>query len=254
MIFVALALVGLGLGDLVRWSADPVGRLHALGAAAAGTTAVAAVAALSGMEGRSLALVVAIAFAILALWEAFDLLPARYAKPELALGLVAGLIAVLTALAGSADPVEGDLARWYSGLGFDFTDRIPVDQFLLGVGACALLLVTGNRIVRFALAATETSLPKGEGTMRGGRVLGPMERLIVAASIVSGAAAGAGFVIAAKGLLRFREIQGSRDDDPGRRGRRVPTRVDEITEYFLIGTFTSVFVACVLSVLVLAAA
>jgi hypothetical protein len=51
-----------------------------------------------------------------------------------------------------------------------------------------------------------------------------MERLIVAATVISGDLAGAGFVIAAKGLLRFREIHGS--DQP---------RVDEVTEYFLVG-------------------
>jgi len=77
--------------------------------------------------------------------------------------------------------------------------------------------------------------------MRGGRLLGPMERLIVAGSVISGDVAGAGFVIAAKGLLRFREIRGT--DQP---------KVDEITEYFLVGTFTSVLVAAIVGILVLA--
>ena len=49
-------------------------------------------------------------------------------------------------------------------------------------------------------------------------------------------------MIAAKGLLRFREIRGA--EQP---------KVDEITEYFLIGTFTNVVVAAAASVLVLAA-
>jgi hypothetical protein len=74
-------------------------------------------------------------------------------------------------------------------------------------------------------------------------VLGAIERVFVAASLVSGSLAGAGFVIAAKGLLRFREIGGTGQPN-----------VDEVTEYFLIGTFTSVLVAAVAAVLVLAAA
>ena len=64
----------------------------------------------------------------------------------------------------------------------------------------------------------------------------------MAAAVMSGDAAGAGFVIAGKGLLRFREIRGT--DQSG---------VDEITEYFLIGTFTSVLLAIAMAVLVLAA-
>lgn len=75
-----------------------------------------------------------------------------------------------------------------------------------------------------------------------------MERLIVAAAVVSGGVAAAGFVIAAKGLLRFREIRDTERPPPDQ------SKVDEITEYFLIGTFTSIIVAAVVSVLVLAAA
>lgn len=82
----------------------------------------------------------------------------------------------------------------------------------------------------------------GEGTLHGGRLLGPMERLIVAGAVVSGSVAAAGFVIAAKGLLRFREIG------------EAETKVDEITEYFLIGTFTSIGLAAAMAILVLAVA
>jgi hypothetical protein len=84
--------------------------------------------------------------------------------------------------------------------------------------------------------------------MRGGRVLGPMERIIVAAAVLSGDVAAAGFVIAAKGLLRFREIPGA----TGKSGETQQPKADEITEYFLIGTFTSVALAAAVSVLVLA--
>jgi hypothetical protein len=70
-----------------------------------------------------------------------------------------------------------------------------------------------------------------------------MERLIVAGAVLSGSAAAAGFVIAAKGLLRFREIGGASKSN-----------VDEVTEYFLIGTFTSTVLAAAAAVLVLAVA
>ena len=45
----------------------------------------------------------------------------------------------------------------------------------------------------------------------------------------------AGLVVAAKGLLRFPELQAAARNDA--------THVDEVTEYFLVGTFTSLLVA-----------
>jgi hypothetical protein len=243
VILVALALLGFGISDLVRWSPDRVEIRHATAAAVAGAAAIAAVAALSGMGGASVLLAGGLALAVLLLWSVYDLVPPKWAKPEYALALIVGVIVTLIALSGLAEPVGGEIATWYAKLGFGFTQSVSVDQFVLGVGSTLFLLGTVNRIVRFTLASTKASLEEGEDTLRGGRLLGPMERLIVAAAVVSGAMAGAGFVIAAKGLLRFREIRGG--DQP---------KVDEITEYFLIGTFTSVVVAAAVGVLVLAAA
>lgn len=243
MILVALALLGFGVVDLARWSPDDVGRVRAVVAAIAGTAVAGSVAALSGMDSSGVLLAIAISLAILPLWSAYELLPVRHLKPEFALALLMGVIFVLIALSGSADPIGGDLATWYAKLGFGFVHRVPVDQFVLGVGATIFLLGTANRIVQLVLRAARPSLLEGEDTLHGGRLLGPMERLIVAAGVLSGSAAAAGFVIAAKGLLRFREIGGT----PG-------PNVDEITEYFLIGTFTSAVLAAGVAILVLAAA
>jgi hypothetical protein len=243
VIFVALGLLGFGVADLVRWSPGRIGPRHAAVAAAAGTVAVTAVAALAGMGSSSVLIAAMAALAILFVWSAYDLLPLGRARPEYALLLVAGTLVLLVALSGSADSVGGRLATWYANLGFGFVQRVPVDQFVLGLGAGLFLLVTANRVVRYTLSSARASLVDEESNLRGGRLLGPMERLIVAATVISGDLAGAGFVIAAKGLLRFREIHGS--DQP---------KIDEVTEYFLVGTFTSVLVAAALGVLVLAAA
>ncbi|HEY7457064.1 MAG TPA: hypothetical protein VH703_07295 [Solirubrobacterales bacterium] len=74
-----------------------------------------------------------------------------------------------------------------------------------------------------------------------------MERLIVAAGVVSGGVAAAAFVIAAKGLLRFHEIRGAGESVDAQNG------VDEITEYFLVGTFASILLAAAVGVLTSAA-
>jgi hypothetical protein len=251
LIYVTLALLGFGIVDLVRWSPQKVGSWHAAVAAIAGVAAVAGVAELSGMEDSEVGLASVLGLVVFSLWSAYDLIESEHAKPAYPLVLVLGTILALLAISGSAEPVDGELGTWYANLDFGFARDIPVDQFILGVGAACFLLATGNRIVRYLLLATEARLLKSEGTLRGGRVLGPMERLIVAAAVVSGGIAGAGFVIAAKGLLRFREIQA-----PGRSGARQirQPRVDEITEYFLIGTFASVVIAGIIAILVLASA
>jgi hypothetical protein len=84
---------------------------------------------------------------------------------------------------------------------------------------------------------------KNESDVPGGRVLGPLERLIVFAIVLAGDPAAAAIVVTGKGLLRFPEIR--RDSEqPG---------PDARTEYFLIGTFASLVIAALLAVVVLAA-
>ena len=63
----------------------------------------------------------------------------------------------------------------------------------------------------------------------GGRLLGPMERLVILGLGLAGDYTAAGIVVAAKGLLRFPELQAARKE---------PT-IAAVTEYFLVGSFTS---------------
>ncbi len=204
-------------------------------AVVAGTSAVTALAVLAGMGGATIAVVAMAGTLVLTAWSA-----APKGRPGLALAWIAVSLAVLFAVSGSADPIEGDLQSWYSGLPFPFAREVSVEQFVLGLAGALFLLATANRIVRLVLEAAGTSPQTGESALRGGRLLGPMERLMVSAIIVAGDPAGAALVIAAKSLLRFPEIR----SDPG--------QPDQITEYFLIGTFVSLLLAGSVGVLILA--
>lgn len=105
------------------------------------------------------------------------------------------------------------------------------------------MTASGNRIVRLALDAAGVSRETSEGALKGGRALGPLERLIVFAIVLAGDPAAAAIVVTGKGLLRFPEIRTEvRQAGP-----------DSVTEYFLIGTFVSLLIALLLAVLVLAA-
>ena len=68
-----------------------------------------------------------------------------------------------------------------------------------------------------------------EKSLKGGRLLGPMERLLIVGLGLAGHVTAASIVVAAKGLLRFPELQrGSGAGGPS-----------DVTEYFLIGSFAS---------------
>ncbi|MGH3530870.1 MAG: hypothetical protein ACRDSX_02895, partial [Mycobacterium sp.] len=82
--------------------------------------------------------------------------------------------------------------------------------------------------------------------LKGGRLLGPMERLLILILGVSGQALAASAVIAAKGIIRFPELN-------AQKGRNGEVGIDEVTEYFLVGSFASWLLALGGLALVLAA-
>lgn len=67
-----------------------------------------------------------------------------------------------------------------------------------------------------------------EKKLKGGRLLGPMERIFIVGLGAIGQFTGAAIVVAAKGLLRFPELQAGTKSGPS-----------DVTEYFLIGSFAS---------------
>lgn len=103
------------------------------------------------------------------------------------------------------------------------------------VGVAVFLTVPANRIVSDVLAVARQSPQKNEkrgktgASMRGGRWIGPLERILILllASIEAPAAVAA--IVAAKGVIRFPEIsQDVKEDDGGQKA-----------EEFLIGSFAS---------------
>jgi hypothetical protein len=62
-----------------------------------------------------------------------------------------------------------------------------------------------------------------------------MERLVIFGLGLGGHVTAASLVIAAKALIRWPELQSFRDGD----GRPDGPTIDEVTEYFLVGSFVS---------------
>jgi hypothetical protein len=157
----------------------------------------------------------------------------RASVPLLLIG-IAFVAAVLAAPA--AGPVGGVLEEWLAREPLPVLDGVGADRALLVIAAFLVQLSTGNVVVRLVLAATGTVNPTKLGgiddpetQLKGGRLLGPMERVFILGLGLAGNLTAASIVIAAKGLLRFPELQ-SRPDQ---------VRIHRLTEYFLVGSFVS---------------
>lgn len=126
--------------------------------------------------------------------------------------------ALLPAPAGWAAELYGSLARGPLA-------RVPFEAALLGAGVVAFLADTSNIIVRMVLLATDRRAIGVAPALKGGRVLGPLERLFIFAMALGGQYLAITAVVAAKSIIRFPEI--SKDKHGAK------------AEYFLIGSFVS---------------
>ena len=120
---------------------------------------------------------------------------------------------------------------------------VSATTVLLVAAAMLAQLSTANIVVRLVLASVGALKPAGQpqasDRLRGGRILGPMERLLILGLGLAGQPTAAGLVIAAKGLIRFPELQAQARASGVGRGAGGEPGIDEITEYFLIGSFVS---------------
>lgn len=109
-------------------------------------------------------------------------------------------------------------------------DQLNAETLILAIGLTLFLTVSSNGLVRAALLRDSTQLgqsPPGDGAqLKGGRLIGPLERLALAWLLTFGAYPVAAGLIAAKGIVRFPEIQA--DQQHGNKA-----------EYFLVGSFVS---------------
>ena len=262
MSWVALLLIGVGITDLVfsarpmRWLPEVIG--------AAGVVGLGLAAGLTSPRD-----LVALAVLVLVVLGWGRLVPigfgggARRAAraprtPRAAgaawwpLGWLMCWLALALVLAPWAGTGDGLLGRWVQAGGGAVWHLDSVDRLLLVGGAFLVQLSTGNVVVRLVLRATGTLSPnRGTGSqevqrvrllegpahsLKGGRLLGPMERVFILGLGLTGQFTAAGIVVAAKGLLRFPELQAARDSSRG-------PGIHAVTEYFLVGSFASWLIA-----------
>lgn len=230
MSWLAVLLIGVGLTDLVH-SVRPV-RLLPESVGAAATVLVGLLVGLTGpLDLVALLGVAGVVFA----WGQTVSWGLGRGRAWVPLAVLGGAVAVLLLLSPAAGPADGVLGRWLER-GPLLVAGLDPDRALLLLGVVLLQLSTGNVVVRLVLAATGTLNPADHGEpddpelrLKGGRLLGPMERLFILGLGLAGQLTAAAIVIAAKGLLRFPELQSKSEQQ----------RIHQLTEYFLVGSFVS---------------
>lgn len=250
MSIVALTLLGLGSADAVRaWGAGGQGRFQssAVISSTAGVGVIVILAILAGLRTSADLGLLVLACAIVVGWVVTS--QESYVQAHRAaipLTLNVGGLAVLIATSGAASPAGGAVARWVSWTGIFATQTaVSADRVLLIAGLFLIQAATANVIVRLVLTQVGAIRPPGapqpSERLRGGRLLGPMERLIILGLGLTGEVTAATLVIAAKGLIRFPELQHSKG--AGSESDAEALEVYELTEYFLVGSMVSWLIA-----------
>lgn len=230
MIYLSCLLAAAGVADLIR--ARSPRRWVLVAAAGAGLAILIALHALVGAN----AVVLGVSAGVLLVWIA-GTAQSSFTARKVAVGILGIAIAAGIAF-GPPAPVAGTLQDWYSRLAFPVVQVVSF-QHALAIAALVLVLTeTANVIVRTVL-----ELPDGEeaphttrgrlgarrprpAPLKGGRLIGPLERLFLFALALAGQFTAIGAIVAAKGIVRFPEL--SRDNSRGSNA-----------ELFLVGSFTS---------------
>lgn len=229
----AVMLIAVGIADVCRrtthrlWVPVVVAPVVVVGCAVLG--------GLWRLGDIALLVIAAVASVV---WVVLSARAERTGEHELApLVLFGSTVGLLIVLSGWGSDVTGVISRWPSWVGLS----VGPDRLLMIIGVALLQLVTGNQLVRLVLGYVGAVKPAGEpqpsDKLKGGRLLGPMERLLILGLGLGGQLAVATAVVAAKSIIRFPEINAQKARENGSIG------IDEVTEYFLVGSFASWIVA-----------
>ncbi len=223
-------LLVVGVCDLLRAARDATSPRRRLLLSLLGAVLLATAGSAVGFDAArfgSVGLLWVVGLVVWVLSSSLALHPAS-ARPAAwrALAFAAfGVTGGILALVGGAVTAPALRAPFAASL----VGELGVDRFTLVCGVALFQLSTANILVRLLLDAIGVPAASNEDDLKGGRLLGPMERLVILVLAVAGELTAVAVVVAAKGLLRFPELQRSRTEEG-------PTSV---SEYFLIGSFAS---------------
>ncbi len=233
MTLLGIAILAIAVGDLVvgGLGGEIAARRNAFVAVVVAlvTAAVGFWLVGGGDTWAALALLTAVLAASLG-WSLLRLAEVGTKHPWLALASLFVPLGILAAASGYLHAgVSSRASNWLDSLPFPAVSGLEPDRFVLVVGVAVFLTATANGIVRVVLAAAGPQVQTSEDRLRGGRLIGPLERLMIFGLALAAEPTAAALVVSAKSILRFPEVSTAARD----------ASVDSVTEYFLIGSLTS---------------
>jgi hypothetical protein len=112
-------------------------------------------------------------------------------------------------------PAASPIGAWWQGVSVPSLQSIPVERVVLAVGLAVALMNSANIFVQMATSYLPRppreagTTPADASTIKGGRYLGPIERIAILGLVASGNLGGVAVVVAAKSVIRFSEINSS---------------------------------------------
>ncbi|MGV8896032.1 MAG: hypothetical protein ACOH10_12810 [Rhodoglobus sp.] len=238
----AILLILIGSADLARVG---IASRFVCGVTIAALWSVVVILAMGGLGIAPWWIAIALVLAAAWLVTTTASIDSRTAPGVLpAVGVVVALLAFLiwdrTALA-----MDGFIVEWHEGAISSVIESLPLPSIALAMGVVLFAIESSNIIVRAALRPTTSTtipvvVPSAQSSwwrrapspttavadLKGGRLIGPVERLLIVALTLAGALPIVAGLIAAKGIVRYPEI--SNDGAGGSKA-----------EYFLVGSLVS---------------
>lgn len=188
----------------------------------------------------------------------------QLARVRWALGFLTALMVASVVFSGAFRPRKEWISRSVESIDVPWIGASSPAQLVLMMGTVVFLLASANGVVRAVLDMAGTEIERSEQRLRGGRFIGAIERLLIYGLAVVGEPTAAALIVSAKSLLRFPELSevARRSDEErsgtngdgeqdGEAGAEKVLPVDSVTEYFLLGSLVSWFVALALALLAL---
>lgn len=230
MIYFSCLLVGIGLADLIR------ARFSHLAATVVGAAiGAAATTGLLVAVGANL-IAVPVSVALIAAWVTATSLTSFTVRKLSVVAL--GVLGVVSITVIPPSAATGAAQQWWAGLDYSALAGVEFGQALATASVLVFLIESANIAVRsvLELADEPAQRPTTRGrlgarrpqpeTLKGGRIIGPLERVFLFALAMAGQFTAIGAIVAAKGIVRFPEL--SRDTHRG-----------HAAEMFLVGSFSS---------------
>ncbi len=184
MIAVGIWLLSVGLADLVAGlSGEPKDGARTIGAIVTGVVAPAILCGIAGADVGTLVMLTLLTGATTAVWIVIRRDAPRMSAVRALVALLFLLAAFAIVSAIGSEPVStfatgSLLERGVHHLPFPLVAGASLEQVLFVAGVLVMLFATSNAIVRLVLTAMGTRFSNAEQRLRGGRVIGPLERVL----------------------------------------------------------------------------